>query len=236
MGVLLSTQISPNCCSWWIIEYRIYTFSGLGSKIFLLGGLINCTWLPGYFTTIMVVFDVNSYSDVDVNLWSQDTQGKMDESQLDCCRLLQIFSQLAAHKSSFCEFLVPRFGSKLSLTSFTRRLSRNWLERPGGSTSSNQFHARGQPDLNIDQARHVKGNTVIEIVHRPAIHVLCLNTEVYERWLRRLALKSFHNHRWEPSVGRSYGEVQTQPDWLTKHKKAEDTNTQNWDDMMHWGK
>ena len=43
----------------------------------------------------MVIFDVNSYSDVDVSLWSQDTQGRMDESQLDCCRLLQIFSQLA---------------------------------------------------------------------------------------------------------------------------------------------
>ena len=62
-------------------------------------------------------------------------------------------SSLNLHESSFCEFLIPRFGSKLSLTSFTRRLSRNWLERPGGSTSSNQFHARGQPELNIDQAR-----------------------------------------------------------------------------------
>ena len=83
---------------------------------------------------------------------------------------------------------------------------------PGGSQSSTST----KPD--------VKGNTVIEIVHRPAIHVLCLNTEVYERWMR-LALKSFHNHRWEPRVGRSYGEVQTQPDWLTK--QAKDTNTQN---------
>ena len=178
----------------------------------------------------MVVFDVNSYSDVDVNLWSQDTQGRMDESQLDCCRLLQIFSQLA-----WILFLWI-FDPPLWIKAFSHKLHKKAESQlTGAAWWIHQFQP--VPCPGAARAQHRPGQTRQGKYRNwdcaPSSHS-CIVSQY--RSLRKMdaAACAEKFHRWEPSVGRSYGEVQTQPDWLTK--QAKDTNTQNWDDMMHWGK